>query len=172
MLGHGAKFDQKMEQAIAALLSHGNVEPAAREVSVSVTTLLRWMKVPEFRDALRKARRTVVSQAIGRLQEAAGAAVTTLLKIMLDPSVPPAVRLRAAEIVLDRTASAGEMEDFEERLATLEQTRPEGRKSRRRSLDRSCVSVLSLAGPVAAPTQIAASRVQAAAPATESEQGD
>jgi hypothetical protein len=68
MLGHGAKFDQKMEQAIAALLSHGNVEPAAREVSVIVTTLLRWMKVPEFRAALQKARRTVASHALGRLQ--------------------------------------------------------------------------------------------------------
>jgi len=32
MLGHGARFDQKMEPAIAALLSHRNVEDAARAV--------------------------------------------------------------------------------------------------------------------------------------------
>ena len=32
MLGHGAKFDHKKEQAIAALLSHRNVEEAARAV--------------------------------------------------------------------------------------------------------------------------------------------
>ena len=35
MLGHGAKFDQKMEQAIAALLSHRSIEEAAREVGIS-----------------------------------------------------------------------------------------------------------------------------------------
>jgi hypothetical protein len=157
VLGHGAKFDQKMEQAIAALLSHGNVEPAAREVSVSVTTLLRWMKVPEFRAALQKARRTVASHALGRLQEAAGAAVTTLLKIMLDPNVPPTTRLRAAEIVLERVAKSGELEDIEDRVAKLERTGPQDRRSRRRLTDRSYLSVMS---PDASPAQIAAPPVE------------
>jgi len=48
MLGHGAKFDHKKEQAIAALLSHRNVEAAARAVGISSNTLLRWTKEPEF----------------------------------------------------------------------------------------------------------------------------
>jgi hypothetical protein len=33
MLGHGAKFGHKMEQAICALLAHRNVEEAARAVT-------------------------------------------------------------------------------------------------------------------------------------------
>ena len=69
------------------------------------------MKEPEFQAACREARRTISSQAIGRLQDAAGAAATTVLKIMVDPKVPPGTRLRAAEIVLEQAAKAGEMED-------------------------------------------------------------
>jgi hypothetical protein len=91
------KFDQKMEQAIAALLSHRCVEAAARAVGISANTLLRWMKEPEFEAACREARCTVASQAIGRLQDAMGAAVTTVLKIMLDPNAPAGTRLRPAE---------------------------------------------------------------------------
>ena len=61
MVGHGAKFGQKMEQAIVALLSHRSIEDAAREVGVSANTLLRWMREPEFEEACRDARRTVFS---------------------------------------------------------------------------------------------------------------
>ena len=84
MLGHGAKFDHKKEQAIAALLSHRNVEEAARAVGISSNILLRWTKEPEFDAAYREARRTASCQSIARLQDASGAAVTTVLKIMLD----------------------------------------------------------------------------------------
>lgn len=118
MLGH-EKFGQKMEQAIAALLSHRSVDEAARVVGVSANTLSRWMKQPEFEVALREARRTISAQAFGRLQDAAGAAATTVLKIMVDSKVPPGTRLRAAEIVLERAADAGEI-DLEDRVAKLE----------------------------------------------------
>src|ERR1700692_2912666 len=116
MAGHGAKFDQKMEQAVAALLSHRSIEDAARELGISRNTLVRWMKKQELQAACREARRAVRSHAIGRLQDAAGAAATTLLKIMLDTNAPAATRLRAAEVVLEQAASAGEMEDIDERV--------------------------------------------------------
>lgn len=113
MVGHGAKFEQKMEQAVVALLSHRSIEEAAHEVGITPNTLLRWMREPEFKTACREARRTVFSHAIGRLQDAAGAAATTLLKIMMDTNVPPATRLRAAEVVLERATRAGEIAMFE-----------------------------------------------------------
>jgi hypothetical protein len=110
MVGHGAKFAQKMELAIAALLSHRSVEDAAGAVGVNTSTLLRWMKEPEFRAMYEEARRLAFSQSLGRLQEASGAAVTTTLKIMLDTNAPPGIRLRAAEIVLGQAAKAVEFE--------------------------------------------------------------
>ena len=122
MKGHGTKFGRKMEEAIAALLTQRNIDEAAKVVGVSPTTLLSWMKQPEFDEAYRKARRDAFSQSIARLQQATGAAVTTLLKVMIDPGSPASCRVRAADSVLDHAAKAIEIEDIEVRLATLEQS--------------------------------------------------
>jgi hypothetical protein len=120
MVGHGAKFGHKKEQAVAALLSHRNVEEAARAVGIGANTLLRWTKEPEFDAAYRKARRTAFSQSIARLQQASSAAVTTLLKIMTDPTAASSTRVRAAEVVLERAAKAIEIEEIDVRVAELE----------------------------------------------------
>ncbi len=162
MVGHGAKFDQKMEQAIAALLSHRSIEDAAREVGISANTLGRWMKEPEFQAACRDSRRTMFSHAIGRLQDAAGAAATTLLKIMLDPNASAATRLRAAEVVLEQAAKCGEMEDIENRVAKLERTSRLARKARRRSADLTWLRGTPLPDAVTTPVQIEAPRLDAA----------
>jgi hypothetical protein len=58
------------------------------------------MKVPEFDAAYGAAKRAVLGRAIARLQQASGAAVTTLLKVMFDADAPKAARLAAAEVVL------------------------------------------------------------------------
>ncbi len=112
---------------IAALLSHRNVEEAARAIGISTNTLQRWMKEPEFQTRFQESRRVAFSQALDRLQDASGAAATTTLKIMVDANVPPGVRLRAAEIVLQHGAKAAELEKLEDRVARLE--RKEGLKT-------------------------------------------
>src|SRR5215469_11792656 len=86
--GHGTQFGRKKEAAIAALLTHRNIEEAAQSVGVSGVTLIKWMKVPEFDQAYREARRDAFRQSVAHLQQASGAAVTTLLKIMVDPGAP------------------------------------------------------------------------------------
>jgi hypothetical protein len=111
-----------MEEAVAALLSQRNQEEAARAVGIGVATLLRWQKLPEFQEALRTARRDAYSQSMARLQQASAAAVSTLLKIMVDNSAPASARRGAADSVLDHAAKAIEIEieDIEARLAALE----------------------------------------------------
>lgn len=54
------------------------------------------------------------------MHQASSAAVTTVMKIMVDPSAPASTRLRAADILLDRTAKALEIEDIEARVSELE----------------------------------------------------
>jgi hypothetical protein len=120
MKGHGTQFGRKKEAAIAALLTHRNIDEAAKAVGISAPTLISWMKVPEFDQAYREARRDAFRQSIGRLQQASSAAVTTLLKIMVDGAAPASTRLRAADIVLAHTAKAIEIEDIEARVAELE----------------------------------------------------
>jgi hypothetical protein len=120
MAGHGEKFGRKKEDAIAALLSQPSVEQAARVAGVGTRTLVRWLQVPEFKAAYHKARREAFGQATARLQQASGAAVSTILKIMLDQNAPVASRLRAAESVVDHAAKAIEIEEIEARVSELE----------------------------------------------------
>jgi hypothetical protein len=108
VVGHGAKFGRSIDEA-------------AKSIGIGAQTLLRWLKVPEFDAAYRQARRAAFSQSTARLQQATSAAVSTLLKIMVDTNTPPSVRVRAADSVLDHASQAIEIEDVEVRVAALEQ---------------------------------------------------
>jgi hypothetical protein len=131
MVGHGSKFGRKKEAAIAALLTQRNVEEAARVAGIGTQTLIRWLKIPEFQVAYREARRAVLSQSSARLQQASSAAVSTLIKAMVDPNTPASTRVRAADRVLDHAKHAIELEDIEVRVAVLERAaelaKPPGR---------------------------------------------
>ena len=120
MKGHGSQFGRKKEAAVAALLTQRNLDEAAKAVGISTNTLLNWMKVPEFQKAFRDARRQAFSQSIARLQQGTTAAATTLLKMLIDQSTPPAVRARVADSIFNRAAKAIEIEDIEGRVSELE----------------------------------------------------
>ena len=96
------------------------MEEAARTAGVSTNTLLRWLKLPEFQNAYRDARRAAFGQATARLQLATGAAATTLMKLMVDPTTPASVRVRAAESIFAHSFKSNEIEDIEARVAELE----------------------------------------------------
>jgi hypothetical protein len=51
---------------------------------------------------------------------------------MLDPAMPPATRVRAADSILDHSAKAIEIEDVEVRVAALEQAAEEAKGSGRK----------------------------------------
>ena len=120
MIGHGTKFKRKLEEAVAAMLTQRNVEEAARSVGISTATLMRWQKEPEFQQAYRAARRAAHGQSIARLQQATSAAVSTLLKVMVDASTPASTKVRAADSVLNHSAKAIEIGDIEVRVSELE----------------------------------------------------
>ena len=130
MVGHGQKLGRKKEEAIAALLTHRNVDEAARAVGIGATTLWRWQKLPEFQAAYREARRVAYGQAVARLQQGTSAAATTLLKTMIDPNTPASVRVRAAEAIFNHAAKAIEIEDVEARVAELERAAESSKGSR------------------------------------------
>jgi len=111
-----------MEAAIVALLTCRNTEEAAKNVGVSTRTILRWQKLPEFERAFREARTATFRQCIARLQQASGPAVTTLLKIIVDPSASLAVKARCAYYILEQARKAVETEDLDARVAQLERS--------------------------------------------------
>jgi transposase-like protein len=130
MRGHGTKFGRKKEEAIAALLTQRNIDEAARAIDVATNTLLKWMKLPEFQAAYREARRAAHGQSIARLQQATSAAVSTLLKVMVDASTPASTKVRAADSVLSHSAKAMEIEDIEVRVSALEAAAANGQQRR------------------------------------------
>jgi hypothetical protein len=128
MTGHGTKFGRKKEQAIAALLSHRNVEEAAKAAGISAATLKRWMRLPEFKAAYLAARREAVLQTNARLQQNSGAAASVLLKLMADPATPPSIRARTAQCILECANRSLELEDIEVRIARLEDNEQRGQQ--------------------------------------------
>jgi len=106
-------------------------DKAARAVGTGIATLLRWQKVPEFEKGYRTARRAAHGQSIARLQQATSAAVSTLLKVMVDASTPPSTKVRAADSVLGHSAKAIELEDIEARLAEVERAAEASKPPRR-----------------------------------------
>lgn len=96
-------------------------------MKVAPKTLLRWLEIPTFKAKYLKVRREGVFQAVARMQHATGAASVTILKLMTDPNVPAAVRLRAAECVFDRAIKGVELEDIDARVTGLERAQEENK---------------------------------------------
>src|SRR5438045_9374712 len=117
--GKSKKVRQR-EQLIVALLQQPSMEKAAVSIGISSVTAWRITNTAEFKAEYRKARREAFSQSVARLQQASGAAVSTLLKVMVDQTTPPASRVRAADCVLDHANKAMELEDIESRVSELE----------------------------------------------------
>lgn len=128
MRGHGNKWTRKKDLAIAALLSEPTIEKAAILVGVSVITLQRWLKHPDFKNRYKAACYQVMEEAILSLQRASNLAVEAL-KRNLDCG-RPTIEVRAALGVLDQSTKATGMLDFELRLSALEEGLSKMRKDK------------------------------------------
>lgn len=111
MGGHGQKLTSKQEVLIAALLTEPTHAAAAAKAGIGQTTLYRWMHLPAFRAAYRRARRELVESAVGRIQAATGQAVETLLAVARQGR-RDGDRLRAAIALLDHAARGLENADL------------------------------------------------------------
>jgi hypothetical protein len=81
LAGHGQRLTSKQEALIAALLIEPSYAAAAAKAGVGERTLYRWLHLPDFRSAFRRARREVVEAAVGRSQAASGVGVETLIDV-------------------------------------------------------------------------------------------
>lgn len=120
MKGQGQKLTRKRELAIAALLTESTIAEAAKKAGVAEVTIWRWMKLEEFADAYKEARREAVQQAIGQLQQNTGLAAAVLLEVAQDPLAPASSRVAASRTILEAAFKALELEDLHSRLQALE----------------------------------------------------
>lgn len=114
------KVTLKKSLALEALLSGANANEAAAAAGVVRNTLYKWQRDPDFIDALNQAKSEAMDR-LGRSLSALGEkAVMTLDAAMDDPDAGPAVKIRAADIVLNRALSIQDAAEFEKRLSDLE----------------------------------------------------
>jgi hypothetical protein len=119
MKGHGSKFSRKMDAVIAALLAERSHAEAARVVGIDLSTLKRWMRLPEFIKEYRRTRWEVVEQAYARVQQNTPVAAAVLLKLMADSDTPASGRIRAALGIFGHAREALDLET-ETRVSALE----------------------------------------------------
>lgn len=108
------------KKAVEALCSGSTVKLAAAQAAVSEKTLYKWLKEPDFQQAL-SARKTEIFTSVESLVTGSMLhAVATLRQICTDTEAPPATRVSAARAILESGLRVRELYTIEERIAALE----------------------------------------------------
>lgn len=102
------------EIIISALMNHGTIKAAAAAINVTERTIYDRMTNGEFKVLYKSAKADVVRNAVYTINNHLGEAVETVVSIMTDQAVNAAVRLQAAQVILN---NAGK---FSERLTESE----------------------------------------------------
>jgi hypothetical protein len=101
-----------------AVASGTSVREAAAAAGLSERTAYRRLQDPSFRRRVSEFRTSFLSEAVGRLSEAANEAVSTLKALLT--SRTDSVRLSAARIILELGPKLREQAELEERITALE----------------------------------------------------
>ena len=110
------------EEIIAALLQHGTIKDAAAAAGTTPRTIYDRMNDREVRAEYMEAKNDIIRKAVFTINEKLSAAIDAVAEIMTDKDNNPAVRLQAAQTILN---NAGK---FAERLTHDEyQSRNEGK---------------------------------------------
>jgi Homeodomain-like domain-containing protein len=88
------------ERALQALLDGATVTEAATAAGVDRTTVHRWQRHVKFFTAMNRAKADRQNAVRAGLQSLTQEAIGTMRDLLKDPTVPPAVRLKAAMAVL------------------------------------------------------------------------
>ena len=108
---------RRQKEAIPFLIG-GTLEEGRKKAKVGKATLFGWMAEEGFRNALDAARNAFIEQAMERLKGGVLEAIENILQLTHDEN--PWVRLRASEKILDCYIRLKEIEEIENRLASIE----------------------------------------------------
>lgn len=112
------------EQIIAALLQHGTMKEAAAAAGISTRTLYERMNDRNFAAAYMTAKNDIMRRAVFSMSEKLSAAVDTVAEIMTDKDNKPAVRLQAAQTLLNNAGKYSQALERAEKAAAQEARDP------------------------------------------------
>lgn len=105
--------------AIIALAAGASYADAAQAAGVAVRTIGRRMEGNDYRRCVTAARAGMIERASGKLADATGAAVETLVLLLLSTNAQ--TRLGAARSILEQAGRYRELVEISERLSRLEE---------------------------------------------------
>ena len=114
------RLGSKYQRAICALLNHSSLTAASAACKVSERTLRRWLRIPEFREALAEAERDMLERVTHHMTQLAASALAALEGVLNDADAASGARIRAATAVLDHALKWREHVVLEDRMAALE----------------------------------------------------
>ena len=106
--------------ALKAFLEGNDWKTTAQIAGCHVSSITRWMRLPEFREAINDATNLGFVEAGNRLTGSAYRAACTLDGLMMDESSKPEVKLKAAVEILNYALKLSENMDLQNRIRLLE----------------------------------------------------
>lgn len=112
------------EEIIAALLQHGTVREAAEAAGTTPRTIYDRMKDREFRADYMEAKNDIIRKAVYSINAKLSEAIDAVADIMNDADTNPAVRLQAAQTIINNAAKFADRLTKDERQSRLEAEPP------------------------------------------------
>lgn len=107
------------EQIISALIQHGTVAEAAKAAGVSPRTIYDRMQDREFIADYKRAKSDIIRSAVFSINGKLSDAISTIADMMQDKDIPPAIRLQAAQTILNNAEKFTNRLDREEHQANI-----------------------------------------------------
>lgn len=102
------------EEIIAALMLHRTVGEAAAAIGITPRTVYERMREQDFQAEYRDAKSDILRGAVLKMTQALSAAVDAVQEIMEGEDVNPAVRLQAAQAIINNAVKLSERLSQEE----------------------------------------------------------
>ena len=109
------------EQIIAALLANGTIRAAAAAVGLSERALYDRMNAGDFQARYRAAKADLVRAAVFNINNQLQAAINTVVDVMQDERNNAAVRLQAAQTILNNAGKFAQRLQADETSVILQQ---------------------------------------------------
>ncbi len=107
------------ETIISALIQHGTIAEAAKAAGISTRTIYDRMRDKEFIADYMRAKSDIIRGAVFSINSKLSEAINCIADLMNDKEVAPAVRLQAAQTILNHADKFIRRLDYEERQATI-----------------------------------------------------
>ena len=112
------------EKIIAAILQHGTMKEAAEAAGISTRTIYDRMGNREFRALYMAAKNDIIRKAVCSINEKLAQAIDAVAEIMTDHDNNPAVRLQAAQTIINNAGKFAERLAKDEYNSRAEETGP------------------------------------------------